>query len=617
MIISRISLAAAALALAAWGAQAQTGDTGGDATAPPRALNGPPSGEQPPDVSTDDLQSDVPEPAKQPPAASGDQPSERPQTPRAQSVDTVPLAPPEAPKPQIEVNALGTIDGAAAGLLDPGNGGFDSNMWAGSTRGAIEALLSRVPLATSDSAVRALARRLVLTKADTPPGSGKRSLLAIRIGKLLEAGMIDDAGALAAAAQVKDDPDLARVQADAILIAGRAGDACSDKTALRQTQGDLFWLELRAYCAAASGDGATADLTRSVIDAQGLTDGAYNILAGDVLTGAQKPPGPIAKPNALHLFLLRKAGLPIGDKLAATFGTSAELLLLRDPRNPPEARLAIAEHLVRTGAVGVVELKAIADAQAITADRTANAAAAAPKLPFLAGQVLLRRAAQLESRLATKAALVHQALTLGDKAGLFEIASNLQADVAASIDAVAAPAGRAPLIGWSLLLAGKSAAAAHWLGDNDAAKAVLDLVAGRDDGPQAALGAIAAHVGTDPMHPDSAHAIEALLLGVSDALGRPMPSGAKAAAATAAAGHWPGRRPDDAAMQAMVQAAAAPDRKGEAVLRILDIVGAKGPGDLAPDITIEMVRALREMGLKDAARALAIHALLLYRPAAP
>ncbi len=64
-------------------------------------------------------------------------------------------------------------------------------------------------------------------------------------------------------------------------------------------------------------------------------------------------------------------------------------------------------------------------------------------------------------------------------------------------------------------------------------------------------------------------------------------------------------------------AAAAPDRRGEAVLRILDIVGAAGPGDLAPDVTIEAVRALHEMGLDDAARALAIDALLLYRPAAP
>jgi hypothetical protein len=67
-------------------------------------------------------------------------------------------------------------------------------------------------------------------------------------------------------------------------------------------------------------------------------------------------------------------------------------------------------------------------------------------------------------------------------------------------------------------------------------------------------------------------------------------------------------------MQKIMQAANAPERKGEAVLRILVAVGAAGPRDLAPDVTIEFVRLLQGMGLKDSARALAVHALLLYRP---
>jgi len=93
-----------------------------------------------------------------------------------------------------------------------------------------------------------------------------------------------------------------------------------------------------------------------------------------------------------------------------------------------------------------------------------------------------------------------------------------------------------------------------------------------------------------------------------------MPADAKTEAAAVRAEHLPGRRPDNAAMQKMLAAAGAPDRKGEALLRILSIVGPKGPGDLAPDITIEIVRALNEMNMKEAARAFAIHALLLYRP---
>jgi hypothetical protein len=70
-------------------------------------------------------------------------------------------------------------------------------------------------------------------------------------------------------------------------------------------------------------------------------------------------------------------------------------------------------------------------------------------------------------------------------------------------------------------------------------------------------------------------------------------------------------------MKKLMQAVSAADRRGEAVLRILDIIGPKGLGDLAPDVTIELVRALEEMGVRDSARAFALHALLLYRPGTP
>lgn len=95
-----------------------------------------------------------------------------------------------------------------------------------------------------------------------------------------------------------------------------------------------------------------------------------------------------------------------------------------------------------------------------------------------------------------------------------------------------------------------------------------------------------------------------------------MPADTKNGVHVAETQKWPGRRPDTDLMQQMMQASRAPDRKGEAVLRILTMIGSAGPGDLAPDISIEMVHALQEMGTPSAAKALAADAVLLYRPAA-
>lgn len=629
MTVSRISLGLLAAALMALGAQAQTGE----ATAPPRTLGGPVA-EQPPQESDDEGLPPDSSDEDEAPAAKGNgketppyvdtsdlaEPEDDGQKPKPSKPSQIPQdntpVPLRPPKPDVQVQTLGTVEGPAEGLLDPSNGGLEANMWSASSRADIESLLPRLPLASPDSAVRALSRRLILTRADAPSGTVKRAIITMRIEKLLGAGFIDEAATLAASGSLKDDPDFARVQADAILTAGRATDACGALTVARQTEGSQFWLQLRAYCAAASGDTATAEITRNVIDAQLLTDLAYNILADDALAGAKKPPGAIAKPTAMHLFLMRKAGMPLSGDVPKRMGVAANLLAMRDTHNPPEIRLGAAERVVKSGAATTAELKAVVDAQVIGPDKIAGAQANAAKLPFLAGQALLRRAAQLESRPPAKAALVHQALVLGDKAGLFEISAKLQADVASTIDPATVPSAQAPLIGWSLMLAGKPDVAARWLGDDDAARAVQALVAGKPDTAQAALSDIAHRLGADPKQSTANEPFEALVLGSYDALGLTMPADAKSAARVTAAKHWPGRRPDADTMQKIVEAASTPERKGEAVLRLLVFIGAAGPRDLAPDVTIEFVRALQNTGLNDAARALAVHALLLYRPSA-
>jgi hypothetical protein len=640
MIASRIKLAAALVAFTACGALAQSDSE--RASAPPRSLDAPrASVDQPPDVSTDDLTDDSAPEAQQdrdtarPKAGDEDDDSksfmdddliddyepEQPASPKAAASPEQPAADvpegPVAPKPEaVEIGSLGAPEGGDAGSLDAANGGFESNMWNGSSRAEIESLLSMIPLASEDSAVRALARRVILTRADAPEGPGKRALITIRIEKLIGAGMIDEAGALASQVRLKNDSDFARVQASALLIAGRDRDVCGDLTESRLSEGALFWLQLRAYCAAANGDPSTAELTRAVIDAQKKGDPAYDTLVEDALTGSKIAPGHIARTSPIHLFLLRKAGIPIGADAVLADGPAAAVLAMRDPRNPPKDRLEAAERALRAGAADYADLKATIDAQSIPASEIANAAAAARNLPFLAGQALLRRAAQLQSLPAEKTRLVHEALTLGDRAGLFDVAAHLQADVALSIDSTAAPTDKAPLVGWALLLSGRTEAAARWIGHNAAAASVLALASGDTGAALPDLAAIAEKLGADPKQPDQNEPFEALTLGLYDALGRTLPVDAKTQAVAVAATRWPGRRPSAEAMQAMVKAAAVPDRKGEALLRILDIVGAKGPGDLAPDTTIEIVRALNEMGVKDAARDFALHALLLYRPPA-
>ena len=358
----------------------------------------------------------------QTPAPSGDTPpvlTDRDMPPVADAPDDPAPAQPQAapiaatPPPidkAVVVDSLGASEGPALGLLDSTNGGLGEGIWSGTSRSDAEELLTHIPLASADPVLRSLAKRLVLTKADAPIGPSKRAFTTLRIEKLLDAGLIDEAGTLAAQASIPNDANFARVQADALLIANRASDVCSDRTATRLTAPEPFWLQLRAYCAAAAGDTATADLTRAVLEAQGNGDKTYDALIDDVLNHKAIPPGHIAHPTAMHIFLLRQAGLPISGDVAAAMGTPANLLAMRDIRNAPQIRIEAADRIIRTGAATVAELKALAEAGDIPTDRLATALSDAPKMPFFVGQVLLRRAAQLETRPEAKAQLVFAAL---------------------------------------------------------------------------------------------------------------------------------------------------------------------------------------------------------------
>ncbi|MEJ0044419.1 MAG: hypothetical protein WDM81_20340 [Rhizomicrobium sp.] len=293
----------------------------------------------------------------------------------------------------VEGDLSGPVDGPPVGMLDESQGGLGPSMWVNSPREAIEDLLGRIPFVSADPFARGLSRRILLTPSEAPAGSAKRALVTIRIEKLLQGGAVEDAGTIAAALRLDNDPDFARVQADALLYAGRDKDVCGDLTATRQTSPEPFWLELRIYCFAAGGDTASAELAHAALDGLGAKDPALDSLAADVLTGAKRPVAAIDHPTSLHIYLLRKAGLPITNAIAAKLGTAANAIAARDPRNPPADRLSAASRIAATGALSNAELLAILNAQAIPAKDLAQAQANAAKLTFLPSQGLLRRAA--------------------------------------------------------------------------------------------------------------------------------------------------------------------------------------------------------------------------------
>jgi len=519
----------------------------------------------------------------------------------------------------VTVGQLGTIDGPIVGLLDDSNGGLGQDMWLAANREKLEGELNRIPAVTTDRFVRGLARRLLLTASEAPAGTAHHALITLRMEKLLDAGFIDEAGVLASNADVPNDPEFARVSAEAFLYAGRP-EVCGDRTGTRLKNAEPFWLELRAVCYAAAGDFAAADLTLSVFEAQGASDSAFPVLLDDLERKQGVAPLTFAHPTAVDVWLLRRLGLPVTLAIAASLGTPADLIASRDLRNAPVERLKAAEQIVRTGALTKGDLARLADAQPFSVDERRSLGNG---LPFLARQSLIRQLALLATRPSDRLALIANADPDIGGDGLYQVFAEMEAPVIAATSPLAADPKQAWGVARALILGGNATAADSWLPPPDnpmtaqAALAIdLDAPSADEDArAQAALAWFAAHSSEASGGWSAATALTTNIWHVLG-LAAPIVSSGNPSGPTVPPPliRFDGIELPEKTIQAIDASAADPQRRGEAVLLLIDAIGPRGPARFAPDADVYLVSKLEQLKLDDAARQLAVEVLLLGPP---
>src|SRR5262249_48515686 len=202
--------------------------------------------------------------------------------------------------------------------------GYDA--WQGADRATIIAMLQSAPAATPSTAARILLRKVLLTTAPLPAGRADRSFNALRITKLLDGGLVNDAADLALQVQAPMNPEILQIQATAFIYAGRDLDACGDLTTRRLDSAERFWVELRAYCYVVGGQSAPLELTRSVISEQGLSDPAFVILLDGLASKMPTAPESIALPDALHVLMLSRLNLPMNAEISTSLGLPENLM---------------------------------------------------------------------------------------------------------------------------------------------------------------------------------------------------------------------------------------------------------------------------------------------------
>jgi len=506
----------------------------------------------------------------------------------------------------VEVGTLGTAEGPVAGVFNDANGGLGYSEWNGVDRAAAETALQGLPPPTSPTA-RLLLRELLLTAAPPPAGQANAPFNAVRLRKLMDAGLLNDAGSLAAQLRAPKDSETSRAQADALLLAGRDADACGDATAFRLDSDEQFWIELRAYCYALTNDPAL-DLTRTVL---GNANPAFNALLAGIIAGKPRANVAFANPTSLDVRMMQRLKLAMNAGVA-NLGTAGALIAAQSAAAPKEVRIAAAEKILRAGALPPSTFAQVLDLVAIKPSELATAAAMARSGSLITALARLRAALKHETNPEKRAELIYTALRVGEEQGLlYEIAPVFAADAAAVVPQPGW-ASWAPTLVRALLIAGKPDAAENWLGAGNAAADDLAIVVALTLQDQTHVSRAQLALSNlqllSLVNGEGAGARAMLYLGLFDALALAMPPDAQARVTSMMAQEWPGHRPSAATLR-RIDDAALGNRRGEVALGVIAAIG-RGPGDLAPDVTIRLVRALQTAGVRDGAHQLAAEAVL-------
>lgn len=507
------------------------------------------------------------------------------------------------PRP-IEGQALQELDAWSVSALSRANGALPADLWSRSDPAFLAVLFDRLPANFDSPATLALARRVLFSGGDAPRGDAQAAARK-RFEALGRMGAADELGQMAAGSRsALADPLIAQYAAQAELARGRRQEACArGRAASVGEQAPPFLLRLRAFCAAAAGDRAAADLALELASAQNAADAWYTgaVAAAAGAPGARPPAA--RYDNSLTAQLSLAGNLRPGPNPLTNASTMALLALARADNAPQPQRAQAAWTAFRRGALTAQETRTIL--AATPAEITSALPAAATALRQVsAGPGSLDAATAI-------AGVLRAATTPAD---FYAAARFFKDDIAAlqsaPDQASALQFARAAIITGDAALAQRLLASARQGGVDEAALAPLDAALSILSGARGDQATIAMKRRIDAAGSSLARAA-ARDVAIMAALGAPVDG--QVQAFLLANPPQGGARAESGAMLALT-AATERGASGEGALLAAAAAGEAGPARLDAESVERIIRALRALGLQDDARRIAVEALLAGAP---
>lgn len=508
----------------------------------------------------------------------------------------------------IETQPLTQLDAWTVSALSPQQGALPADLWNRSDPAFLASVFDRLPATYESPAAQALARRVLFSGGDAPRGDAQAAARK-RFEALGKMGAADELAVMAAGAGTSlNDPVVAQYAAQAELARGRRLDACArGRSANVGDHPPPFILRLRAYCAAAAGDRAEADLALELARGGGPANAADDAWYSSAISAVGGAPG--ARPltarydNSLAAQISLAADLRPGPNPLANASTLALVSVARADNAPQPQRAQAAALAYRRGALSAQETRTIL---------LATPAEITSALPPIA--VALRQVQAAPGSLAAATAIstvLRQATAPADFAAAARFFKDDIAALQNAPDQAAALAfARAAIITGDADNAARLVASARAAGVDQSTLAPLDAALAVIAGVRGDSGTVAMHRRIDAAGASQARAA-ARDVAILAALGAPVDGQVENFLLTNAP--QGGVRGDTGAMLTL---AAAVERGavGEGALLAVIATG-DGPARLDADSLERIIRALRGLRLEGEARRFAVEALLAGAPA--
>lgn len=529
-------------------------------------------------------------------------------------------APGAAPPPDsgIESQPLGIPEGQLIGLLDSEKSGLSRDIWAGTSRALVEALMPKLPAGQTSPAMADLARRLLLSRADPPKGAGKRrSLLSTRLERLVALGDFASVEPLAQLVPAElASAEVLAPRVDALLYQGQDKEACALAERARGRAGDAQWTKRLALCDALAGKIAEARMGVDVLADTGDADPAFASLMAHLVDKAKIGEVSPEAPSAMHFALLRQGGAGIANAALERASPGFLAAWAGCDKAPAAQRIAAGERAASAGAITTTALLGLYRALPVKPQRLEAPYDGKP-LAGVEGAAFAVQRVAISDDAGERARLIAAALRAARDRGVLPAAAAAFAPDLAAIPATDELAGLGGTLASGEVLAGNGRSARRWLdivrvkGPREDGFALRSLLtaAGQESDLVWSAGDMAARVRSAAPGDRLRAGLEwdiAGAFGLSDGggLSPTLTEGPLAVAGIA---------PVPAVLEGL-EDASAQNHVGAAVLYALAALGETGPRAAHPIAVSAAVRALRRVGLAGDAHAIAAEALAWRMP---